>query len=70
MTYTTNQGDTWDGISFLLYGTERYMTLLLEANPAHTATVIFSAGVQLIVPERPAEQADTLPPWKRVEDDD
>ncbi|WP_301336121.1 hypothetical protein [Paenibacillus sp. FJAT-26967] len=42
------------------------MTLLMGTNPAQTGTVIFSAGEQLTVPDRPAEAADTLPPWKQV----
>ncbi len=66
MIYSTIQGDTWDGISFKIYGSERFMTLLMGTNPAQTGTVIFSAGEQLTVPDRPAEAADTLPPWKQV----
>lgn len=64
MTYTTVQGDTWDGISFKLYGTERYMTLLIYANPDYMSTVVFSGGIILNVPNYPVEQASTLPPWK------
>ena len=32
-TYTTVQGDTWDLISFALYGTEKYVGELMESNP-------------------------------------
>jgi phage tail protein X len=65
--YTTIQGDTWDGISLKLYGNERYATLLMEHNQRHVHTMIFSAGVLLDVPDVPAQQAATLPPWKRGE---
>ncbi|MFC3802802.1 tail protein X [Cohnella sp. GCM10012308] len=65
MIYSTLQGDTWDGIAFKLYGDETLMSLLINANPAHAATVLFSGGVLLAVPERPAETAADLPPWRR-----
>ncbi|AQT84146.1 hypothetical protein ERICIV_03422 [Paenibacillus larvae subsp. larvae] len=65
-TYTTIQGDTWDGISFKLFKDEKLLTILMNANPAHINTVVFSAGVQLTVPPRPAEIPSSLPPWKRV----
>ena len=31
-TYTTIQGDTWDLIAYKLYGEEKYMKNLIEAN--------------------------------------
>lgn len=65
--YTTIQGDMWDGISYKLYGSEKYMDKLIEANPAHRYTVIFSAGVTLSVPEiNTATTSTKLPPWKKV----
>ncbi len=64
--YTTVQGDAWDIISLKMYGTEKSMSTLIEANPAHRETVIFSAGVQLIVPELTASAIpSSVPPWKR-----
>ncbi|MNJ71299.1 Phage Tail Protein X [compost metagenome] len=65
MTYTTIQGDTWDMIAYKVYSNETLMPLLIAANTAHAATVIFSAGVVLAVPAAPAELPDDLPPWKR-----
>ncbi|MDQ0114354.1 tail protein X [Paenibacillus harenae] len=65
MTYTTIQGDTWDAISFKLYGTALMMPKLIAANPQHASTVIFSAGVLLAAPETPAATSADLPPWKR-----
>jgi len=64
-TYTTIQGDTWDTISFRAYGSEYYMTDLIDANPAHRETVIFSANVTLIIPEIATPTTQNLPPWKR-----
>lgn len=66
-TYLTIQGDTWDGIAYKLYGQAELMTLLLAANPDHTQTVIFSGGVALIAPDKPADASQTLPPWRREE---
>ncbi|TDL50951.1 LysM domain-containing protein [Paenibacillus dendritiformis] len=68
-TYTTIQGDTWDGIAYKVYGTESQMAELMRANPAHISTVIFSAGVTLIIPPMPANVSDGLPPWKRGDDE-
>lgn len=65
--YITAQGDTWDLIALRVYGSERYMTVLIEANPEHQETVIFPAGVRLKVPEVTVPIPSTLPPWKRGE---
>lgn len=63
--YKTLQGDTWDGIAFKLYGDEKLMTLLINANPNYAETVVFSGYVTLVVPDKPVESSDTLPPWRR-----
>jgi phage tail protein X len=65
MTYTTVQGDTWDGIAFKVYEQASLMTLLINANPEYVSIVVFSGGVILAVPDKPADAADTLPPWRR-----
>ncbi|WP_248549002.1 tail protein X [Paenibacillus odorifer] len=64
-TYRTLQGDTWDGIAFKLYKNEKLMTLLINANPEHVGTVVFSGNVILVVPDMPADASETLPPWRR-----
>lgn len=64
-TYKTVQGDTWDIVSFKVYGREKYMDRLITANPDHRNTVFFPAGVALEVPEITDPVPDTLPPWKR-----
>ncbi len=63
--YTTIQGDMWDGIAKKLYGAETAMNVLLEANPEHIDTVVFSAGIVLDVPDYTAPTPDLLPPWRR-----
>ncbi|UHA74459.1 tail protein X [Paenibacillus sp. 481] len=67
--YVTIQGDTWDIVAHRMYGDERKMTLLMNANPDYAHIVVFGSGVKLFVPDAPIESADTLPPWKRGDDD-
>ncbi len=56
----------WDLIAYKVYGNERYINLLLEANQKHRNTAIFSAGVVLICPDVPADDLpEFLPPWRR-----
>ncbi|MRN51994.1 tail protein X [Paenibacillus monticola] len=63
--YKTVQGDTWDGISYKVYGQANLMTLLLNANPGHAGTVILSGNISLTVPDKPADASETLPPWRK-----
>jgi len=64
-TYTTIQGDTWDGISFRTLKSEYYMSDLIEANHQHREIVIFPAGIVLIIPVIETPVSQNLPPWKR-----
>lgn len=64
-TYTTKQGDMWDGIAYNIYGDERRMDVLMAANPAWIRTVVFSAGVVLQVPDVAPNVTQNLPPWRR-----
>lgn len=63
--YTTVAGDMWDLIAYKIYGDEVYMAQLLAANPDQANTVVFGAGVELIVPDVEISAASSLPPWKR-----
>ena len=63
-TYTTIQGDTWDLISYKLFGEEKYMRYLIEANRPQIDTMVFSAGTVLNVPELPEEVDEDLPFWR------
>ncbi|TYS66374.1 phage tail protein [Bacillus infantis] len=68
--YVTNSGDTWDLISFHLYGDERRVNELIDANLDHVETLVFSSGIRLSVPDIPQESInDSLPPWKRGTED-
>jgi phage tail protein X len=64
-TYTTIQGDTWDWISKKVYGNERFMHHLIEANPKHHDRVFFPANITIRVPDVDVTQVAILPPWKR-----
>lgn len=63
-TYTTRQGDTWDVIAHRLWGQERLMHRLVQANPDHADVLVFGPDVVLIVPgiTVPVKTAE-LPPW-------
>ncbi len=68
MTYTTVQGDKWDGITHKMYGDTRFTDVLIAANPQYRKIYIFSAGVILDIPEVETKiSADNLPPWKKAE---
>ena len=63
--YTTIQSDTWDSIAYRLWGEERHLHLLRDANADHADTLIFPAGVTLNLPDTPgiAVKTTELPPW-------
>ncbi|MEK4713477.1 tail protein X [Sporosarcina sp. FSL K6-5500] len=64
MNYTTIQGDTWDSISYRIYGTGYVMEQLIEANIEHVAIAVFGAGVVIQTPEIDTVQASaSVPPW-------
>ena len=54
-TYTTVQGDCWDQIAFKLYGSEKYMKLLAEANLPLLDYLVFPSGTVLNVPDIPED---------------
>lgn len=64
--YKTIQDDTWDGIAVKVYGDEKYMNELLEANQAYREIIIFPANVSLSLPNIQTQTTTILPPWKRV----
>lgn len=63
--YTTKLGDTWDLIAYRVYGSEKYMKELVEANIDLVSTVFFKSGVELICPDIPILNDSNAPPWKR-----
>lgn len=66
MTYTTKQGDTFDLIAWKVLGSCNYVESLINANREHVDTFIFSAGVELTIPDIEEEtKSTTRPPWKQ-----
>lgn len=65
--YQTIQGDMWDSIAKKVYGTEKAMELLMQANPTYLDTAVFGVGAILHLPQFTAqEQENTMvPPWRR-----
>ena len=67
--YRSQSGDTWDLISFRVYGTEGYFHNLIRANLNLIDIAVFSANIPIIVPDfvdkTSEENYDKLPPWKR-----
>ncbi len=64
-TYSTIQGDMWDLISYRVYGTEKHVKDLLEANPKYRTIAVFPAGITINCPDILSSTSSILPPWKR-----
>ena len=67
-TYTTVQGDTWDGIAYKILGDEKHLTALMNLNFKYRDYVIFPSGIVLTLPEIKVSTdyyKEKLPPWKR-----
>jgi len=63
----TKQGDEWDQIAFEQLGSEHLVDRLIAFNPNHRMTVVFSAGIKLILPEvKTIPQAFGPAPWRKV----
>lgn len=68
-TYTTKQGDLWDGIAYTQLGSVAYTDVLMRENANQLPYFTFPAGVILTIPEidnYPESDEDTTPPWKAV----
>ena len=66
--YRTVSGDTWDLISYKVYGSEGYFHDLIRSNLRLIDIAIFDANIPIIIPEITDEENDDderLPPWKR-----
>lgn len=66
-TYMTSQGDTWDLMAYNLYGAEKYMRYLIEANWPLLDMLVFPSGIKINVPDIPEDAAEDVPFWR--EDD-
>jgi len=62
--YRTSQGDMWDSISHRVFGDERLMHLLIDANPQYRELAVFPANCELTIPEVSREERVTFPPWR------
>lgn len=65
MEYTAVQGDTWDSISYRMYGSEYYISNLILINPTYINTVVFEGGEVLYIPELSTQDTTVLPPWRQ-----
>jgi phage tail protein X len=67
--YKTVSGDTWDLISYKLYGSEQYFHQLMRANFNLLSIAVFDSNIPIIVPEIDVSNNNVdkskLPPWKR-----
>ena len=64
--YTTREGDSFDALALAAYGDEFKANLIMDANPDHIDTLIFSGGVRLRIPLVETRNApETLAPWRR-----
>lgn len=69
--YTTREGDTFDALALEMYGEETLAHYIIEFNPNYADVLIFEANVELRLPiVENVETPDTLPPWRRDEEDD
>lgn len=64
--HTTVNGDTFDMLALIYYYDEKQASTIIKANPDHCDTLIFEAGVKLIIPDAETiTKPETLPPWRR-----
>lgn len=62
--YTTITGDTWDLISYKVYGSEFHIDELIKANKEYIDTVIFAGGIELKCPELAVKIMKSTVPWR------
>jgi len=62
--YTTVQGDTWDKISFNVYGNSKHIGILMENNYDLLNIFVFSAGTEVNYPELTEEESQDVPEWR------
>ncbi len=66
-TYITKAGDTWDAISYAVYGSEKHAGYLMQNNFPYLDQFIFEAGIVLKTPALPesTELNTSLPSWRK-----
>lgn len=64
-TYTTKQGDAWDAIAYQVYGNGKHTGWLMQNNFPLLDTFVFDAGVVLLTPDPPEDDAaNNAPIWR------
>lgn len=64
--HMTAEGDTFDALALHYYNDEKLASAIIQANLDHCSTLIFEAGVSLVIPEvSTVTYPETLPPWRR-----
>lgn len=66
ITYKPSAGETFDLIAFSIYGDEKYIYLLLAANPAHCHKIFLEGNEVLHIPERIELSTSNQLPWKEA----
>ena len=66
-TYTTKQGDMWDGIAYEQLGSVAYTDRLQRVNIKYSHLFTFPAGIVLTLPEKEETIGVSAPPWKKVD---
>lgn len=66
-TYTTQQGDMWDEISYKVYGSSAYTARLMQSNAQHLGIFIFQSGIVLQIPplDETSVSISSFPPWRQ-----
>lgn len=60
------EGDTFDALALHYFNDEKLASTIIQANPNYCGTLIFEAGVSLIIPDvTEVVYPETLPPWRR-----
>jgi phage tail protein X len=62
-TYRTVYGDTWDLISYKVFGTEAYRSNFVDANPGYSSAYVFESGVILQIPVITQVSTMNPSPW-------
>lgn len=62
--YITVQGDTWDLISYKVYGDSKYIGILMQNNFDLLDIFIFSAGTEVYIPQLTQEESEDIPEWR------
>lgn len=64
--HITVTGDSFDKLALTYYNNEKLASAIIAANPDYCDTLIFDAGVFLVIPDvSTVTLPETLPPWRR-----